>query len=88
MSNQYIDILKNHGIAIQANSIYPIYKVSNRNGAIIRFTDENRGMCIKSSLSLEQGKHSSGWISHYREDNWRDLTDEEYDRYVKGQIFE
>lgn len=54
MSNQYIDILKNHGIVMQANSIYPIYKVSNKNEAIVRFTDEHKGICINSPLSSEQ----------------------------------
>lgn len=90
MSNQYIDILKNNGIIIQESSIYPIYKVSNRSGAIVRFTDEHIGICIKSSIIglIEQGKHSIGWIKHNRTDNWRDLTNEEYETYVKGQSFE
>lgn len=88
MSNQHIEILKNNGINIKKNSIYPIYKVSNRNGAIVRFTDEKLGMCIKSSVHNEQGKHSSGWVNHDRTDHWRDLTNEEYETYVKGKEFE
>ena len=71
MSNQYIDILKNNNIDIKKKSIYPIYKVSYSNGAIIRFTDENRGICIKSSRSglTKEGKHSIGWVNHYRENH-------------------
>lgn len=88
MLNSYMDILKNNGIVIQRNSIYPIYKVSYSNGAIIRFTDEHRGICIKSSVLDEQGKHSSGWVNHNRTDHWRDLTNEEYETYVKGKEFE
>lgn len=90
MSNQYIDILKNNGINIEENSIYPIYKVLYRNGAIIRFTDKNKGIVIRSSSGdlTKKGKHSNNWVNHNRTDHWRDLTNEEYETYVKGKEFE
>lgn len=89
MQNQYIEILKNNGINIEENSIYPIYKVSYRSGAIIRFTDKNKGICIKSGGLTKEGKHSiASWVRHNKEDHWRNLTNEEYETYVKGQDFE
>lgn len=90
VSNQYIEILKNNGINIEENSIYPIYKVSYSSGAIIRFIDENKGIVIRSSFGdlMRKGKHYSSLINHYREDHWRDLTNEEYDIYVKRKEFE
>ena len=90
VSNQYIEILKNNGINIEENSIYPIYKVSYSSGAIIRFIDENKGIVIRSSFGgiARRGKHSSNLINHNRTDHWRDLTNEEYETYVKGTEFE
>ena len=90
MSNQYIEILKNNGINIEENSIYPIYKVSYSSRAIIRFTDENKGIVIRSPFGnlMIKGKHYSSLVNHNREDHWRDLTNEEYETYVKGKEFE
>lgn len=87
-NNSYINILKEKNIKcdillknIELHQLeYPIYKISIHTGIVVRFDSLTTGDVVYPG----DKKYISrvGWIVHSNSNNWRNLTYEEYHKYV------
>ena len=87
-NNSYIDILKEKNVKcdilsknIELHQLeYPIYKISINSGVVVKFDSLATGDVIYP----DNKKYLSrvGWIIHEDLRNWRNLTHEEYHKYV------
>lgn len=87
-NNSYIDILKEKNVKcdilsknIELNPLeYHIYKISINSGTVVKFDSLTTGDVVYP----DNKKHLSRveWIIHEDSRNWRNLTHEEYHKYV------
>lgn len=54
---------------------YPLFAKAKKNGAVVLFTSESKGVCVKSGMSLcSIGACIKNWIKATDTDHWQHLT--------------
>lgn len=87
-NNSYINILKEKNVKcdilsknIELNPLeYPICKISINSGTVVKFDSLTTGDVVYPDDKKDISR--VGWIVHSNSRNWRNLTYEEYNKYV------
>lgn len=90
MNNSYEDILKQHNVEINKESIFPLFRKSKDHDSIIKFTDTRTGSIVRESSIRDSTKQGDGngnlgklgyttdrWCRYDHDSLWIELTHEE-----------